>query len=92
MQKAAPKLERLLKKARNWSAPKAGYLSGLDIGDGSLAAATVELGIEHDLLTLVEGPDAGALKSRGVNENVVATAIGSDKAVTFLRIVELDCA
>jgi hypothetical protein len=64
-------------------------LRGLDIADGDLAGAAILLGIEGNLLTLVEAAHAGALEGRGVDEYVLAAVIRRNKAEALLIIVEL---
>src|SRR5271165_3012035 len=64
-------------------------LRSLDIADGDLAGASILLGVEGDLLTLVEAAHAGALERRGVDEHVLAAVVRRDKAEALLIIVEL---
>jgi hypothetical protein len=63
----------------------------LKIADCDLARTAIFLGIKGDLLALDEAADIGALKSRGVNENVLAAVLRLDEAKAFLAVVELYC-
>src|SRR5437773_964738 len=63
-------------------------LRGLDVVDGNLSRATVFPGVEGDLLALDEAADAGLLKSRGVDENVLSAAVRLDETKALLAIVE----
>jgi hypothetical protein len=64
-------------------------LRRLDIADGDLTGAAILLGIEGDLLTLVEGAHAGALEGRGVDEHILAAIIRRNEAEALLIVVEL---
>jgi hypothetical protein len=64
-------------------------LRRLDIAHRGLAGAAVDLGIEGDLLTLVETTNAGSFQSGGVHKHVLAAIVRLDKAEAFLFVVEL---
>jgi hypothetical protein len=64
-------------------------LRRLDIADGDLTGAAILLGIEGDLLALVEAAHAGALEGGGMDEHVLAAIIRRNKAEALLRIIEL---
>lgn len=69
--------------------PYAGNLSGLDVVDGGLARAAIFLGVEGNLLTLVEAADAGAFQRGRVDEHVLAAIVRLNEAEAFLTVVEL---
>jgi hypothetical protein len=65
-------------------------LGSLDVANGDFAGATIFLGVKLHLLTFYEAAHASALEGRGVDEYVLATVVGSNKAEAFLVVVELD--
>ena len=67
------------------------FLSGLYVTDGDLAAATVFLGVEKDLLAFRQTAHASALESRCVDEYVLAAVSRSDEAEALLVIIEFHC-
>jgi hypothetical protein len=64
------------------------WLRGLNIGDGDLSGSAVFLGVENDLLTLVETLHAGTLESGGVHKHVLAAIVRLNEAEASLTIVE----
>ena len=64
----------------------------LDISHGDLTRAAIFLGIEGNLLALVQRAHASALERGGMDEYVLAAVIGLNEAEALLVIVEFDCA
>jgi hypothetical protein len=61
----------------------------LDVADGDLAGAAIFLGIERNLLAFDQPAHSGALKSRSVDEDVLAAVVRLNEAEAFLVVVEL---
>src|SRR5271166_95369 len=64
-------------------------LDSLDVADRDLAGAAIFLSVKGHFLALDQSAQACALKSRCMNENILAAAVRLDKAETFLIVVEL---
>lgn len=68
-------------------------LQGTNIGSAELAAVLrVGLGVEGNLLALVEGLVAVYLDSGIVDENVVASVVVGNEAKALFRVKPFDCA
>ncbi len=67
-------------------------LCSLNVVDGNLAGTAVFCGVEGDLLAFDEVAHAGALKSSGMNKDVLAAIVRLDEAEALHVIVELYCA
>src|SRR5438132_11693956 len=61
----------------------------LEPAHGDLAGPRIGLGVEGDLLALLQGTDACALERGGVDENVLAAVVRLNEAETFGAVVEL---
>jgi len=63
-------------------------LRRLDVADGRLAGAAIFSGIESDFLAFDQPTHPGALKRRGMDENILAAIVRLNKAETLLVVVE----
>jgi hypothetical protein len=60
----------------------------LDIADGDLPGASIFLCIESNLLSFDEPTHSGSLERGGMDENVLAAAVGLNEAEAILVVVE----
>lgn len=61
-------------------------------GGGFLTAANVQFDLEVELLPLIKRGKLGGLYRRSVHEDVLASVVGGDEAVTLERIIPFYCA
>src|SRR5215213_7396061 len=87
-QKAAPLGERPRWFSADRPAPKRRALCRLDVVDGDLAGAAVFGRVKGNLLAFDEAAHAGALKSGGMDEHILAAVARLDEAEAFLIVVE----
>src|SRR5262249_7144663 len=60
--------------------------------DRDLAGSRIGLGVEGNLLALLQRRDARALQCGGVDEDVLAAVIRLDETEALVAVVELHCA